>query len=1091
MENRVKTKTINNQQVEVSKYQNLGKSGKSFINIEKINKVFDAIPRYESFIEDPSIASTSFFFNEKDSLIFDKTKKENNQFSRTRHFLKIPIGQGRTGSYAENDYFVEKYITNNIAKPSTLPNELILNYNTNYNEKNNINELLKFPEFVREKNKNKNFTEKKYNDSKDIFSSLEKEDMFSSKGQFGLMSNVDNPYFFEEYIKINEKYKNDRKDLIEAKGNYSNLESQQKKEKVIDIDLNSSGKGYALMFQNSIFTDIPNEDISSDPEDCFEFTNIQNAGNNIPSGISLKRNSGRLSDRKYYKYNSPFLIWNNLNKNWEYRGVLYPKYHMSTARFFDIGINPQFAISGSGNNVKIPKIIRQDSKITVGTSNSGFLAYFKNYFMERCCLTNTPSIIIKKNLGDDSFSNTSFPFLSLPTSQFGFPSHPKFHAYSENLISLKNYIKSPFVLSRTSFSTNVELICEFKNEEENSYYEEPINAVLNYFIVKQKKVDGDISLSSLDLKREWSPVSLNLNEKDQALYNSSQTLQSYLTSDSNSMGLHEGYYKPHITDSIRVNYTITTSQQDEAYLNSNIPIYRNTSTSIPNSPAISLPSQYLREIVNFGNYLFVAPSYKVLKNSQNNNDINTNNQKRFISLISQENFDNIKLIEYENHLNILDNNNLTTILDYSGSININSPCRVPSVCKNPVNSHLINFEFEIPAGNNISYKVGTNSLSSFTSSRSLKINKAFENNNPFIENSFKVSIPGSNDLREENNKYDYLFENITGLKYKNISQYVLYPEDEISICVSISPIIHPKPIKQILRIATAGKSNISLYGYYLHDNVKVYDENDVLKYYNSNNFPNVIVGNVHTDNVYSDNSFMNIRNYIDNIVTKNISFKNMTNPQRGLSTDQSIIKSGRTFNPYLPIYSDNYLNTSGQIIYDDAFLQYTTSSEEIENLNYYSENVFNNINYYKTYSYQPFEDSFNETIINRNLRVPKIYFSSKSYGQFANLIQQRQYTAMFDRKNNQKINVVTKEFINPDNGLSLTDLNNVVNINKSLTYELVNSRVNRFNVNDIENPDFQKIPYPYLTNKMVWRSDLSWSLEDILKSKHVAFTENV
>ena len=64
--------------------------------------------------------------------------------------------------------------------------------------------------------------------------------------------------------------------------------------------------------------------------------------------------------------------------------------------------------------------------------------FIKNYFIERCCLTNTPSHIIKKSSNQNEIS---FPFASIPTSQFGFPIHPKFHGLPRNLISLKNYIQ--------------------------------------------------------------------------------------------------------------------------------------------------------------------------------------------------------------------------------------------------------------------------------------------------------------------------------------------------------------------------------------------------------------------------------------------------------------------------------------------------------------------------------------------------------------------------------------------------------------------------------------------------------------------------
>ncbi len=1055
------------------------KSGKSFINIEKINSIFDSIPRYENYIEDPSLQSPSSPFNEKDTIIFDQTNKSvgNQSFSNTDHFLKIPRGKRRVNSNTySDDYFITNYITKNIATPSTLPTSgsFNINFNSDYNGKNNINELLKFPEFIKAKNKSKGFVENLYNDSQgeNIFSKT--DSMFITNGQYGLLNETENPDFYKQYENLNVDYQKDRKDLIESTGNYSLLNSNQKKEKVINIDLNASKTSYALMtFQNSIFKDTMNEvDLNTD---FIEFSKITN----ISEGVNTSRlaNDVQAYKRRYHKWNTPFVIWDTSTNAWEYRGIIYPKYHMEKNTAGNIGF---LGIDSLGNSNNIPytgleNIVRINDKIKFFNSFTGFLSFVKNYFIERCCLTNTPSHIIKKNLNQGI---RSFPFASIATSQFGFPVHPKFHALPRNLISLKKYIQQPFVLTRTSFSTNVELICEFKKEEDNSFYEEPINAVLNYHIIKQKKVENSVSINNL--KRPFSPVCLNLNEKSTDIINNSN--------NSLSIGLYD-FLK---TESNLDEYSLQARRSPigDSSLGG---VYKENNNYDPKLPSFSYESNsiinsydYVREIINTGNVLFIAPPYDIISNNQNS----ALSQQNFISLLSQNNFDNIKVIEYNNHLNLLDDNNLTTILDFSGSININSPCRLPAFSKNAIASHLLNFDFELPAGSNIEYNVGTRTLTNIEDARSLKNNKTFENIQSDTSEIFNVEIPSSYssfDNRDENNIYDYGFEKIEGLRYKNISEYVLYPDDEIYICLSISPVIHPKPIKQILKVK--GKSNISLYGYYLNDDKKTYGENDLLKNYNSNNLPNITIGNIHTNNQYSDNSFTYIRNYLDNVLNKNVSFYG----NRGLiaNPNESIIRSGRTYNPYLTIYSDYYLNTDEKVIYDDAYLQYSIEHETVDDVKYYTNNVFNNLCFYKDYSYKPVNENYNETSINRNLRVPKVYYSSKSYGLKSDMVQQRLYTTMFDRKNNKKESIVTKEFFNSDDGSVLSNLTNVINHNKSLTYELIDSRVNRFVVDTITYEGIEKIPYPFNTEEMKWNSNISWSLEDITKLKHVAFMENV
>jgi len=1059
------------------------KSGRCFINIDKKNAILDSISKYEfnifQYENHLSLRNIEFnkFFIDKDIRNFENKKVSNESFN---HSIKA------------YDYFKNLYFSSlNLAIPSTFSN---LTYVKNQNI--NINELEKYPKFLEVKqnkkieNINNSIFGKKYFNDTNIENLYKIEKLFTNQNS-NFKKSYSNSNSYYKYIQVENKNISRQENLINSKEEFSSLELSQKNEKYFEINIVPTGEAkdhdLILQFSNPVMEE------SLDDEN--EYTTFSSA--QIHSGVlSKKRSTGNINDRRFYKFNTPFSIYNFSKKAWEYRGLIYPVYHMATEYIESYlgSIYPsidQQTINGK-NIVKI-KILEKDNNLSkkINDTPNGFLDFFKKYFCYYCPLTNTPSIIIKRKTNNQVYDMLlDFPFLSVPTEQFGFPNHFKFHCFEDNLIEMKNFIEKPFVLNRTSFSTNVEIICEVNDEE--GYFEEPVNACLNYFIIKQTSM-----FENQNVNTDWSPVSLNKEAYQVFISGSSNSFKEDLKIEKDTNVTDNTQKVVRLLNNQNIIFNYNTSSYDNKLEPGSLYDYNFYfgSNTLNGDLDISNNQKHIREIVNFGNAVFLTPPkslvedyYPALGEPYGYTSILNN---KFLNYLNQNNFDFMKVVDYPNHQKILDDLNLTAILDFSGEISINSPCRANTLIKNTVNSHLINFDFELSAGNNFEKLNLQRSLNNINSGKHIVQSTDFENkifSSNITDNFGEVYIPSGSDARIYKNKY--YAQGAQDLNSKSLSPYVLYPHDKIALCVSISPIIHPKPIKQIIAIKD-GKCKFSLFGHFLQDEKKITDENDVLKNYHTNNFPNVIIGDILNTNEYSDFTNLDYLTYPDRLYTKNNKF---ISGNRELDDPSSIISSGKTYIPYNRIGNDYNLNTNEKFIYDDAFLQYTQEYKVTGNSNlvptYYKNNIFNDLLVYKKYDYELNNENFNESFKNLNLKTFNCYFSKSRYGHLRDMFEQRSYTALYNIANNIKENIIEKQFINSVNGQTITDLTEVPNINKSLTYELVNSGLNPVEIQDVLVEDIGRLPYPFYDNVMRWNK-WTWTLNEISKSKHVAFMENV
>ena len=1057
--------------------KNLGsysKSGKCFINIDRKNSILDSISKYEYNVFQYNLFKTQSKLGNNFNISFDKTFKEKDiiTFENAKN-----TNQAHSPSLKIYDYFKTNYVSfgsyRTLATPSTFPN---ITYTKNQNI--NINELEKYPKFLETKQDKKKENEdlKRYLfDDTNNENLYKKENIFSSQSK--LASPSLNPFFYQKYLEIENKNLERQQSLIEGKNEYSFLGINQKKEKMIEIELNPIlKKDLNLQFLNPFMKEGLEDNDPNSPE-YIEYSA------STSSELSSIRAGANHAERKFYKFNLPFAIYNFSERLWEYRGLIYPLYHMAqwyiNTRLDNTHPSIDQGLSNDKHVAKIVNIEWDSNKIL--DENNGFLDYFKKYFGYYCPLTNTPSVITKKIVQNNLKPFYTSPLLSVPTEQFGFPNHFKFHAFNENLLNMSNFIEKPFVLSRTSFSTNVELICEI--DDKDGFYQEPVNACLNYFIIKQTEM-----IENENINTDWSPVSLNKEANSSFIKDSSELFKNDLKVEKDTNVISDKQNIPRVLNNDNLIHLYKDSAYDKGSLYG-YDFYNNP----PGSNLLTTSNKkFVREIVNFGNALFVSPSEDLVLNDLTDENIiplynNIVKNNELLSYLEQNNFDLIKVIEYQNHSNLLTSLDKTAILDFSGEISINSPSRVSTLIKSPVNSHLINFDFELSAGNNFEKFNLQRSLNDINSGRHIGQKQNFENINLNAYDYGSLNIPEEyNDKRRDANKNDYYFQEIKDLNSKSLSPYILYPHDKIALCVSISPIIHPKSIKQIIAIKD-GKCKFSLFGHFLQDEKKITDENDVLKNYHTNNLPNVVVGDILNTNEYSNFTNLNYLSYLDKYFTKDLDFK-ISN--RGLDDFPSKILSGKTFIPYNRIGNDYNLNANEKFIYDDAFLQYSQETEEQNNKTYYSNNIFENLLFFKDYNYKLKNENYNEKEINLNLKTFNCYFSKNRYGHLRDMFEQRSYTTLYNVTNNIKENIIEKQFINSVNGQIITDLTNMPNINKSLTYELVNSGLNPVNINDFSSELAENVTYPFYDNTMRWNK-WTWTRNEISKLKHVAFRENV
>jgi hypothetical protein len=137
---------------------------------------------------------------------------------------------------------------------------------------------------------------------------------------------------------------------------------------------------------------------------------------------------------------------------------------------------------GTGN-----EFASYDLSSTRSVDNSTLTTKHQNYFNEQCIgFSNGFLGFFNVNVAFNDYSKY-FSF-GQPTTTFGFPLHPKFHASASNAISMTEYINEPFLLEKVV----VEVSCTFlqnnlgvtssNDQYSQSYY----SSIVNFFILNQR-----------------------------------------------------------------------------------------------------------------------------------------------------------------------------------------------------------------------------------------------------------------------------------------------------------------------------------------------------------------------------------------------------------------------------------------------------------------------------------------------------------------------------------------------------------------------------------------------------------------------------
>jgi hypothetical protein len=1110
------------------------KSGKLFLNeFSRIQKKdsFENSEYYLDFFGNGKIKNwyiQSGLFDDSLSQTYDQIKKNEYEYgNKINHNFKIPSSLLYLvrGTSVDSKAGISEFARpSNLDSINVLSEGFNLEYNSNYTKNLSINELNKYNQITINSGIKKSFAnrwtlnniDEPFNDYDQNYLVLNTTKYFNSQGAFGVLT-IPNG----DYTATPNKLIENENNKISGLNKYSLLESNQRKEKVIEIELDVPNDLILQYMAKTLEDDLYNDN------DSYEFKSLTGLNALQKSLVNPIRDPAiNNSERTFNRFNTPFSIYNFSKKNWEYRGLFYPLKHLTKYYIDNSGLVNQITPIDNNSNSNYVTYL---SKIDFSGSPpdiTNFLNYFKKYHITHDCLTSTSTLMIKK-IGSTNniitlsegkyYSDYAHPVMSIPTEQFGFPNHFKFHCFEDNLINMNNFIEKPFVLNRTNFSTNVEVIGEFSAADGFSY-EYPFNICLNYFIIKQT----EIPRINEDIKTNWKPFS-NKEKTKNFIFKSGSNEQYILNNFEVDLDSQNSEY---LNLSQRVIRKISNSNDhiSQDFLTNNF--YTPTTNNL-NSGSLNLidhSKKYLREIINFGNFLFLTPLAKEItvdapfgqnpiyppKEGFVNNRIN--------QLILNNNFDSYKIIEYPDYEQLLIDNTLEGLIDYTGNIDINSAVKIPSEIKNNINAHMLNGNFDMPIGNYFNKLSGTRSLNEIKSSKQKIKNynildleyrndldtEVFNNTIFYPYESNNVLYPNNIDLQNNIREDYYLYGYKDAVTNKSISQYVLYPEDKISICVSISPSIHPLKLKQLIKIKK-GKCKVSLFGYHENEKDKIYDENRLLKNYKSNNFPNIIIGDIVNTNEYSSNvKESNYLNYLDKQYTKDLEFYNSA--RKLLDSNPSLLLEGRTFLPYIKIENEYQLNTKEKCIYDDALLQFPNKNAyELfapTGRYFFKDNIFKNILRSKNYEYRNNTSSknfnYNVTIQNLNLKSESIYFSSKRFGHLRDIIEQRKYTTMYNIINQQKEPCIQKVYINQNDGQIISDLTNVYGLNKSLTYELVDSKgapvtTNENAIGPLVNGGnyYENLPFPFYDNIARWNTNWSWSYNDILNLKHVAFRENV
>ncbi len=685
-----------------------------------------------------------------------------------------------------------------------------------------------------------------------------------------------------EYIENNTS----NQDFIKGEGQYQFLDSNLYEEISIDIELDTP---VDTILQNTAF--FQQNDPDRNVKEDYYFT----AWPNSPYTF-------RKTTQTYSRLNTPFVIYNFKNACWEYRGIPNPYQYYSSVYSEPFSINDR----------------RRELKIlpTDPTSNDDFqdfYCFFDKYLLGNLPLTNSPINYLKSGL-DFVNLNKQLSNLSLPSSQFGFPHYPKFHAFNDNILNMSKYLSKDIIIDRVSVNLDVDLQSEFDDDQdlEDISITSGINCSLNFFIVNQHKIKNSSdeynykTFKTLRSKNINSSLPIkpfkNVKNLKKDFYDYFPTFDKkefYKTFNSivdENLEIYKNVNRIFITKNLNYNDLIDFNNLSNVLIVNETPFLNNT--SFENISSTPILDSVHHEIISFGNVDFYS------KGKGNNVNIDYEIVKTKIKN-NCDKFIDTDLI-YQTYPQ--STNNLSKhILDYSGNININSYIKKNSSIlglltktTSGLSSHILNYQIEL-----------NDSLNNFYQKPSQFIDQSLllysYDNNDSLTNDMLTKQTGRNVI----NGYSELTNNLSTQsivtfpfdldknttdsislpidkwaalkmnksvnielkKENNFSPYVLKPTDNIYFALSISPTLSPKIFKQLLKIKK-GKVKFTLHGYTQKNNLKIYEKNECNL--NQRNLSSVIIGN--NDEItneyltdYSYNTIFNIydRNYTG--IFKNLS----------------------------------------------------------------------------------------------------------------------------------------------------------------------------------------------------------------------------
>ncbi len=702
-------------------------------------------------------------------------------------------------------------------------------------------------------------------------------------------------------------------DFINATNKYSFFDTKLFEEIAIEIELDTP---VDTILQNTAY--VQNEDTTNinlfdwDQNDInkkdYDFSNI------ATSIYDFRKDSPKNVPRA----NTPFIIYNFDKNCWEYRGMPMPYYQINkkTSEKFPTEVD----------NITTTDLLSQPD-----TSNiDNFHEYFNKYFLHQNPLTNISIINPKMTSNKDVTSG-----ITLPTSQFGFPIANKFHAFKDNLFNLSKYINKPFILDRVSCNFNIEILSQIAKQfdTKTNIHNEGLSAAINFFLIKNDDYKNQNIVKD--------------NQKYQLLKYSQNTTLKNLINNTNFPN-NKLVYRIFADENFEYNENkllgaeIVDNQLDPTYSFDSFLYHIDEDES---------KNRIKRSIITFGNATFNNSSTSKIRLALNNNS------DLFLFLHN-------------------DDTNIFSTGDYYNNIFINSYVKKSNFDTSIFNSHILNDEVELPSGLNF-YDINSSTRDFLNNTNGRDIKNAF-GYNIFSKYKDDINIKSSILSYASNNNPNYLL-NLSNFvsDYRlnhasNFSPYILQPTDEISFCMSISPLIIPELIRQRYTIKK-GKVKFILYGYIPRDNKKLTDSDELLNL-NHKNIYNGIIDQTFVTNDYTDLTYLQeyINTFYDRIfIGSHEDFRNPTySGEINRELDQeflgSKIRSGKSFTKFVKLYQTDFKNNKW--LYDDDIV-YTKILKLLIN-----HNAQNNINNYY--------NDYRGSVSNTNQNLPSQYELNNNFEYF-------------------------------------------------------------------------------------------------------------